>query len=182
MKRIEPGPGQESVWDYPRPPRLEATAKLVQVLFNGEQIAERLEFDEDTAGEVMSNKFVVVLDEWDVGTATRAIRRKAADIEKFYEVYVVNEERELVGRLKLRDLLLHKSKVIIRDIMREVSVTVTAVNDSPMAITDMYTTTNDTLLTVPVAGVLSNDTDPDSSINAVLNSLPINGSLLTFNF
>lgn len=22
-KRIEPGPGQESVWDYPRPPRLE---------------------------------------------------------------------------------------------------------------------------------------------------------------
>ena len=40
MKRIEPGPGQESVWDYPRPPRLEATDKRVQVFFNGEQIAE----------------------------------------------------------------------------------------------------------------------------------------------
>lgn len=24
-ERIEPGPGQESVWDYPRPPRLEPT-------------------------------------------------------------------------------------------------------------------------------------------------------------
>jgi len=40
VKRIEPGAGQESVWDYPRPPRLEATAKLVQVFFNGERIAE----------------------------------------------------------------------------------------------------------------------------------------------
>jgi magnesium transporter len=95
-------------------------------LENAEQIRERLDFDEDTAGEVMSNKFVVVLDEWDVGTATRAIRRKASDIEKFYEVYVVDEQRRLVGLLKLRDLLLHKSRVIIRDIMREVAATVTA--------------------------------------------------------
>ncbi|MBA3843446.1 MAG: DUF427 domain-containing protein [Actinobacteria bacterium] len=30
----------ESVWDYPRPPRLEATAKLLRVVFGGEVIAE----------------------------------------------------------------------------------------------------------------------------------------------
>ena len=40
MKPIEPGPGQESVWAYPRPPRLETTDKLVQVFFNGRKIAE----------------------------------------------------------------------------------------------------------------------------------------------
>lgn len=38
-KRIEPVPGQESVWDYPRPPRLEESNKLVQVVFNGVVIA-----------------------------------------------------------------------------------------------------------------------------------------------
>jgi uncharacterized protein (DUF427 family) len=38
--RIQPGPGQESVWDYPRPPALEATTKLVQVEVNGVMIAE----------------------------------------------------------------------------------------------------------------------------------------------
>jgi uncharacterized protein (DUF427 family) len=27
-------PSQESVWDYPRPPRLEATPKHIQVIFN----------------------------------------------------------------------------------------------------------------------------------------------------
>ena len=39
-KRIEPGPGQESVWDYPRPPRLEASERRIEVVFNGETIAD----------------------------------------------------------------------------------------------------------------------------------------------
>jgi uncharacterized protein (DUF427 family) len=39
-KRIVPGPGQESVWDYPRPPRIEPSTKTIQVFFNGVMIAE----------------------------------------------------------------------------------------------------------------------------------------------
>jgi uncharacterized protein (DUF427 family) len=38
--RIEPGPGQESVWDYPRPPRLEGSDKHIQIQFNGVMIAD----------------------------------------------------------------------------------------------------------------------------------------------
>ena len=38
IKRIEPGPGQESVWDYPRPPRLEPFSGHIRVVFNGEEI------------------------------------------------------------------------------------------------------------------------------------------------
>ncbi|GAB4332139.1 MAG: DUF427 domain-containing protein [Phototrophicales bacterium] len=40
MKRIEPQPGQESVWDYPRPPRVEPASKPVKVIFNGVVIAQ----------------------------------------------------------------------------------------------------------------------------------------------
>jgi len=40
MKRIEPGPNQESVWDYPRPPALEDVDKELKVEFNGAIIAE----------------------------------------------------------------------------------------------------------------------------------------------
>lgn len=36
----KPSGTQESVWDYPRPPRAEPTDKLVRVIFNGEVIAE----------------------------------------------------------------------------------------------------------------------------------------------
>jgi uncharacterized protein (DUF427 family) len=39
-KRIQPQPGQESVWDYPRPPRVELTAHHIQVVFNGVTIAD----------------------------------------------------------------------------------------------------------------------------------------------
>lgn len=39
-RRIEPGPGQESVWDYPRPPRVEPSSRTIKIVFNGEVIAE----------------------------------------------------------------------------------------------------------------------------------------------
>jgi uncharacterized protein (DUF427 family) len=39
-RRIEPGPGQESVWDYPRPPRVEETSRRVRVVFNGVTVAD----------------------------------------------------------------------------------------------------------------------------------------------
>lgn len=32
--------GQESVWDYPRPPRLEKTDKQIQIFFNGQLLAD----------------------------------------------------------------------------------------------------------------------------------------------
>ena len=37
---VEPGPGQESVWDYPRPPVIVADPRLVQVKLDGRLIAE----------------------------------------------------------------------------------------------------------------------------------------------
>jgi len=39
-KRIEPGPGQESVWDYPRPPAIEPNRKSLRVEFAGTIIAQ----------------------------------------------------------------------------------------------------------------------------------------------
>ena len=35
-----PGPGQESVWDYPRPPALRRCDKRVKILLGGETIAD----------------------------------------------------------------------------------------------------------------------------------------------
>ncbi len=39
-ERIEPGPGQESVWDYPRPPRVERTERRVRVVHAGRTVAD----------------------------------------------------------------------------------------------------------------------------------------------
>lgn len=39
-ERVKPKKGQESVWDYPRPPRLEASNRHIVVVFNGVTIAD----------------------------------------------------------------------------------------------------------------------------------------------
>ncbi|HBH24065.1 MAG TPA: hypothetical protein DDY13_11670 [Cytophagales bacterium] len=40
IKKIKPGPGQESVWDYPRPPKLEPFKGSIKIIFAGDVIAE----------------------------------------------------------------------------------------------------------------------------------------------
>lgn len=39
-KPIPPQPGQESVWDYPRPPRLEPTSKRIQIIYRGVSLVD----------------------------------------------------------------------------------------------------------------------------------------------
>lgn len=62
-----------------------------------------------------------------------------------------------------------------------VNITVTAVNDAPVAVADAYTAFRNTPLVVPAAtGVLINDTDvetPTVSLTAVLGANPVNGAV-----
>jgi len=37
--RIKPGPGQESAWDYPRPPTVEPSSETVEIHLGGELVA-----------------------------------------------------------------------------------------------------------------------------------------------
>ena len=39
IKRIKPKPGQESVWDYPRPPAIEPVSEHLKIVFDGVEIA-----------------------------------------------------------------------------------------------------------------------------------------------
>ena len=58
------------------------------------------------------------------------------------------------------------------------SLTVTPVNDAPVAAGNSYTTAEDTPLTVAAPGVLGNDTDVDGdTLTAVLVSGPSHGTL-----
>jgi len=39
-QKIQPKPGQESVWDYPRPPKTEKTSKQIRIIYDGVLIAK----------------------------------------------------------------------------------------------------------------------------------------------
>ena len=40
MQRIELAAGQESAWDYPRPPRVEPSDKTIEIIFDGKTLAK----------------------------------------------------------------------------------------------------------------------------------------------
>lgn len=40
IRRERPGPGQESVWDYPRPPRVERSTRRIKVVLGGVTIVD----------------------------------------------------------------------------------------------------------------------------------------------
>lgn len=42
-QRVEPGPGQESVWDYPRPPRVEAVPDRIRIEFGGRTVVDTVD-------------------------------------------------------------------------------------------------------------------------------------------
>ena len=59
-----------------------------------------------------------------------------------------------------------------------VAITISAVNDTPTAADDAYSTGEDTTLTVDAPGVLANDNDPDGdSLHTVVGSAPSHGTL-----
>ena len=62
-----------------------------------------------------------------------------------------------------------------------VTITVTPLNDTPMAVDDFYTTDEDTTLTITVPGVMANDSDVDlDAMEVVLVTDVQNGNLSLF--
>jgi uncharacterized repeat protein (TIGR01451 family) len=73
----------------------------------------------------------------------------------------------------------HATDAISDSNLAAVTLTVTAVNDPPLAVADGYTATEDAPLIVAAPGVLANDGDVDGDpLAAMLDSLPLSGTLV----
>ncbi|NEU06742.1 tandem-95 repeat protein, partial [Flavihumibacter sp. R14] len=60
-----------------------------------------------------------------------------------------------------------------------VTITVTPVNDAPVAVNDTYTTAEETAITITAPGILVNDSDIDGdAITAIKVTDPANGTLV----
>ncbi len=67
----------------------------------------------------------------------------------------------------------------VNSLTATVALTITAVNDAPVAGNDSYSTNAGVVLTVPVPGVLANDSDVDGNpLTATLVTAPAHGSVL----
>ena len=76
-----------------------------------EDIVDLLNYAEDTAGGLMQKEFFQAHVEWPVKRALIELRKQAEDVEKVYNIFVVNESDQLVGVLSLKRLLFADSKI-----------------------------------------------------------------------
>lgn len=88
-------------------------------LIEGETSADverLLEYEEKTAGSIMTPNFFALSEETTAAEATERIR-ELADIEMVFYVYVVDEENKLKGVLSLRQLVATKPDTPLKDLM-----------------------------------------------------------------
>ncbi|HXG10009.1 MAG TPA: magnesium transporter [Gemmataceae bacterium] len=91
-------------------------------------IATLVRYEENTAGALMTTDYAWLPANITVAEALDRLRLQAPDKETIYYVYVLDEQRKLLGVLSLRDLILAPRGALIKDIMDTKVVTV-GVND-----------------------------------------------------
>lgn len=94
-----------------------------------DEVRAALAYIDETAGAVMRRRLVAVPRDWTVGQVIDEIRRNADIIDRLYAVYVTNGGRQLMGYLKVRDLVLYPTDTVVGAIMRSDIVTVSADTD-----------------------------------------------------
>lgn len=94
-----------------------------------DEIKDLLHYEEKTAGSIMTTEYVVVTTDMNVKQAMRHLRQEAPDAETIYYIYVVNQDRKLVGVISLRDLIIADGAEIIEDLMSDRIVSVSVGDD-----------------------------------------------------
>jgi len=89
-----------------------------------EDVERLLEYDEESAGGLMTGAVVTVREDATVRDALESIRRQAEDVEDFTETYVVGPDRRLAGILGFKRLVVGAPDRTVRELMEEPDVTV----------------------------------------------------------
>jgi magnesium transporter len=111
-----------------RPRVAEGLLRLVDEA-NRRDIAALVKYPENTAGALMTTDYAWVPANISVSEALDRLRLQAPDRETIYYVYVLDDQRKLLGVVSLRDLILANRHALLRDIMGSEPVAVQASDD-----------------------------------------------------
>jgi len=92
-----------------------------------------MNYPEESAGRLMTNRFVWIRDTYTVREAVDKLKSFAEFAETINYLYVINEEKKLVGVVSYRDLLLADINELIKNIMYERVISVSAYADQEEA-------------------------------------------------
>ena len=83
------------------------------------QVVDLLRYEATVAGGLMAKELIKVRQHWTVNQCIDEIRKQAENVDKFYAVYVVDEDDKLVGRVSLKNLVLANANKAVVDIIED---------------------------------------------------------------
>lgn len=93
------------------------------------ELRDLLFFGEDTAGGLMTPELVAVRHDLTAAEAIAEVRRQGREVENFYNIFVVDEGRKLLGTVPLHDLILADPDSPVSALVEPPLVTVLAGTD-----------------------------------------------------
>ena len=87
-------------------------------------IRDLLQYDQESAGGIMTTALVSVLGHVTAGEAIEAVRVQGREVEDFYTVFVVDEDTRLLGTVPLDDLILSDTDHRIGDLVKPAAASV----------------------------------------------------------
>ncbi len=82
-----------------------------------DEIRSLLHYEEKTAGSIMTTEYVVVNKNMTIREAMAHLREAAPDAETIYYVFVVDDDKKLVGVISLRDLIISERDTLVSEVM-----------------------------------------------------------------
>jgi len=113
-----------------------------------EDIVDLLNYDEDTAGGLMQKEFFQAQIDWPVNYALEELRKQAEDVEKVYNIFVVDETDHLLGVLSLKRILFAGANAKIADLFQSKNIISVKTSDSVEEVADVMEKYD--LVSVPV--------------------------------
>ena len=102
----------------------DAQERSSQAVEDRAEVERLLKYDEETAGGRMTTHLVTVRDTATAAEALEEIRRQSEEVEDFYQVFVVDGDRRLVGILPFKGLVVSRPERQIREFMEPADISV----------------------------------------------------------
>jgi magnesium transporter len=97
---------------------------ILQKVEDRAEVERLLRYDEETAGGRMTTHLVTVRDTATAAEALDEIRRQSEEVEDFYQVFVVDADRRLVGILPFKSLVVSRPERLIGEFMADADISV----------------------------------------------------------
>jgi magnesium transporter len=107
----------------------EAARRILAHVADRADVERLLHYDEETAGGRMTTALITVPTTATLGEALDSIRHQAEEIEDFYQIYCVEDDRRLGGVLSLQQLVVSRPDRLVREVMEPAPVVVTPDQD-----------------------------------------------------